>query len=324
MSATSLSSELLTVTCKDGDPTAARRWQAVSSFAYPAIRVSPKGGLHGRFRTAASADFQMTDIEASAQFVERVPDPTGNASDFYKVSLQLSGSGIMRQDDRTLLLTPGTMTLYDTGRPYTLDFNEDYRFLVAMFPKAALEMPHGVLGELVARPLDTGRGIGAVAAAYLRSVSDQMEALPRRTGQVLARTGLSLVAALLSEHFDSEHTPTPGGGVVLAQVCYYINQNLADPDLSPAVVAAANFISTRYLYYLFRNSGTGVAEWIKHRRLARAREDLADPALREVSIAGIGRRWGLPDAPYFSRAFREAYGETPGAYRARCLAPHAV
>lgn len=323
MSASSLSSELLTVTCKDGDPTAVRRWQAISSFAYPAIRVSPKGDLCGRFRTAASADFQMTDIQASPQFVERIPDPTGNASEFYKVSLQLSGSGVMCQGDRTLLLTPGTMTLYDTGRPYTLDFDEDYRFLVAMFPKAALEMPHGVLGELVARPLDTGRGIGAVVAAYLRSVSDEMEALPRQTGRVLARTGLSLVAALLSEHFDNEHTPA-SGGAVLAQVCYYINQNLTDPDLSPVGVAAANFISTRHLYYLFRNSGTGVAEWIKHRRLARAREDLADPALRDVSVAGIGRRWGLPDAPYFNRAFREAYGETPGTYRARCLARNSM
>jgi len=227
----------------------------------------------------------------------------------------------MCQGDRTLLLTPGTMTLYDTGRPYTLDFNEDYRFLVAMFPKAALEMPHGVLGELVARPLDTGKGIGAVTAAYLRSVSDEMEALSRQRGRVLARTGLSLVAALLSEHFDNEQTPA-SGGAVLAQVCYYINQNLADPDLSPGGVAAANFISTRHLYYLFRNSGTGVAEWIKHRRLAHAREDLSDPALREVSVAAIGRRWGLPDAPYFNRAFREAYGETPGAYRTRCLARH--
>jgi hypothetical protein len=86
VSATNLSSELLTVNCKDGDPTAARRWQAISAFTYPAIRVSLKGTLNGTFRTAASADFQMTDIQASAQFVERIPDPTGNASEFYKVS----------------------------------------------------------------------------------------------------------------------------------------------------------------------------------------------------------------------------------------------
>lgn len=73
MSATSLSSELLTVTCKDGDPTAARRWQAVSSFTYPAIRVSPKGSLHGRFRTAASIDFQMTDIQGQSGGAGAVP-----------------------------------------------------------------------------------------------------------------------------------------------------------------------------------------------------------------------------------------------------------
>lgn len=36
-----------------------------------------------------------------------------------------------------------------------------------------------------------------------------------------------------------------------------------------------------------------------------------------VSVTDISRRWGFPDLPGFSRAFRAAYGLSPSDYRAR-------
>ena len=61
-----------------------------------------------------------------------------------KVTLQIAGRGTMSQGDREIDLLPGTIAVWDTGRAYSLRLDEDFRFLVAMFPKAAVDMPPGL------------------------------------------------------------------------------------------------------------------------------------------------------------------------------------
>ena len=71
----------------------------------------------------------------------------------------------------------------------------------------------------------------------------------------------------------------------------------------------------RYLYKLFEHRPSGVAAWIRERRLERCRRDLLDPALRTQPVSTIAARWGLTDPAHFSRAFRAAYGVPPAEYR---------
>jgi AraC-like DNA-binding protein len=42
---------------------------------------------------------------------------------------------------------------------------------------------------------------------------------------------------------------------------------------------------------------------------------LDDPAHADRSVSEIGARWGLPDAPHFSRVFKGAYGMSPRQFR---------
>ncbi|GAA2977763.1 hypothetical protein GCM10010519_10910 [Streptomyces lactacystinicus] len=88
-------------------------------------------------------------------------------------------------------------------------------------------------------------------------------------------------------------------------------RNLYDPDLSPAGIAAANFMSVRFLHKLFQPEGVTVGGWIRAQRLERCRRDLLRPMAGELGVAGIARRWGFVNSSHFSRAFRAAYGMTP-------------
>jgi AraC-like DNA-binding protein len=102
---------------------------------------------------------------------------------------------------------------------------------------------------------------------------------------------------------------------MLRKIDAYIGDHLADPALTPATIAAAHFISKRYLFALFSEQGTTVAAHIRALRLERCREDLADPSLADQAVGLIGTRWGFSSAAHFSRVFRYAHGIPPGEYR---------
>ena len=108
---------------------------------------------------------------------------------------------------------------------------------------------------------------------------------------------------------------------LLLRLHAFIEQHLGDADLTPGLVAAAHFISVRYLYRLFETQGTTVAAWIRFRRLERCRADLGDPAFGVVPVSAIAARWGLPDSAHFSRLFRRTYGQPPAEYRRSRLLP---
>jgi AraC-like DNA-binding protein len=67
----------------------------------------------------------------------------------------------------------------------------------------------------------------------------------------------------------------------------FIEDQLADPELTPSAVARAHHVSLRYLYKLFEGEQKSVAGLIKERRLERCRRDLLDPSLRHLPVSAI-------------------------------------
>lgn len=102
---------------------------------------------------------------------------------------------------------------------------------------------------------------------------------------------------------------------ILLRALQVIERNLADPDLSPAMVAQQAGISLRYLQQLFEALGESVTHSIRRRRLERCHSDLRDPHYGAESITEISFRWGFNDPAYFSRIFRDVYGIPPSAHR---------
>ncbi|MFD9904331.1 helix-turn-helix domain-containing protein [Streptomyces sp. NPDC059063] len=103
--------------------------------------------------------------------------------------------------------------------------------------------------------------------------------------------------------------------LLLTRVRAFIEQNLGNPDLRPATIAAHHHMSVRALHLLFRTQPETVAALIRRRRLERCRADLGDPRLRHRTIGEISARWGFRALADFSRAFRAAYGVPPSELR---------
>jgi AraC-like DNA-binding protein len=86
--------------------------------------------------------------------------------------------------------------------------------------------------------------------------------------------------------------------------------------LSPAQVAAAFSISTRYLHKLFETEPETVTHYIRDRRLERCRLRLLDPRFSQRPISALAFDAGFNDLSGFNRAFKAKYGRSPRQLRA--------
>jgi AraC-like DNA-binding protein len=238
--------------------------------------------------------------------------------DLYKVGVQTRGHGLVAQNGREASMAPGDLTLVDFSRPYRWDYSRS-QLVVLLFPRALVPLHSDELTRLTGVRIRGDRGLGALVSSLARQLLPRVDDCGPADQIRLGTTVLDLVTAALAAQLDRAQQIPPDSRrrALLLRVLAFIEQQLADPRLSPTGIAAAHHISVSYLYKLFDAEQTTVAEWIRHRRLERCRHDLLDPALRHTPVSTIAARWGFTNAAHFSRAFRAVHGMPPAEYRRR-------
>ncbi|MEU6375442.1 helix-turn-helix domain-containing protein [Streptomyces sp. NPDC046909] len=269
--------------------------------------------FHASLHTSQLGAVQVSVVAAQPHGVTHTPRHiAADQPDFVKVSLQLAGRCRLAQADRQALLAPGELALYDTRRPYTLDFDLPYRMLVLMFPRPLLRLTEQDLRRVNATAIACREGLGPVVQPFLRGLARQVRELDRVGAHRLADSALDLLGALLTQHGSAAaHKEDDGREVLRQRILTYMEQRLSDPELGPDRIAAAHHISRRYLYKLLAEQGHTVSGWIRERRLTQCRRDLVDPVFIHLPVGAVGSRWGFPDPAHFSHAFKAAYGMSP-------------
>ena len=288
---------------------------AVSS-SYVPLRVTSDapGRFRGSIRALDLDQLHVSEVTARTHVVERTPELIARGGrQYFKLSLQLSGTGLLAQSGREARLMQGDIAIYDTEQPYTLVFDDDFRMLVLMFPQALLDLPADSVRQLTAVRFRGGTGVAGIIEPFLRRMADGMDALAGPTGPRLGRNALDLVATM----FVAELGAPRAHERLASRIRAYIDEHLGDPGLGPAQIAAAHYISTRHLHGIFHEQGESVAALIRARRLERSRLDLLNPLMRDQMIGKIAARWGFVDAAHFSRLYRAAFDESPRNTRAR-------
>ena len=287
------------------------------SFVPLHVTSSRPDPFWGRIRSAGADEVHVSEVSAAEHVVERTPELIARADrHYFKLSLMLSGSGLLIQDNREAVLQPGDLAVYDTHRPYSLIFEDDFRTMVVMFPKHLIDLPADVVAQLTAVTMSGKSGVGGIIAPFLAQLVGNLEQLSGPTGARLAHSALDLVTTMFANELDMSKGPVDPHQALMQRIRTYIDANLASTDLDPSQIAAAHFISTRHLHGLFREQGTTVSSWIRTRRLERCRRDLLNPLYGDRPVAAIAARWGFVDAAHFSRVFKAAFEESPSELRA--------
>jgi len=257
----------------------------------------------------------VTRVTSTPTNVERTRrDIASHDPELVHLSMQLRGCSIFSQGGRSSTVSAGEMCLLDTSRPLQIVTPEPYDLVVLECSRRLL----GVHGESLrtAEPLRTSVA-GKLVAPFLVNLAHGLaDGSLSENDTDLGESALYLLRALCADSEDPrEANRRQAPGTMLARLKVYIDEHLGDPDLRPDNIAAAHYISTRYLQKLFKAEGLTVTDYIRERRLAACRRDLRDPALASMTILAIASRWGLTNAAHFSRSFRAMYGCSPREYR---------
>lgn len=296
-------------------------WRELVSASFVPLEADPvaPGPFVGQVAGHELQDLAVFEVDAMAHRVRRTPALINPADPgYYKVSLQMSGHGILIQDGREAVLGPGDLAIYDTQRPYTLSFHEDFSTLVLMFPKQLIGLDDADMASLTARRLGAEDAVGRAVVPCIARIGDLVPDVGDAIGYRLARNAVDLLATVLAAEVQvGTRAADAEQALQLSRIKDHIESHLGDPALTPGSIAAVHYISARTLHKLFEPTGITVSAWIRGRRLEQAHRELLDPLLAHLPVGVIGARNGLPDAAHFSRCFRAAYGCAPSALRVR-------
>jgi AraC-like DNA-binding protein len=278
-------------------------------------RLRSEGDFRGRLVHCDVGDVRLCRLSASSHRVARTPDLIRQDDrGFLKVVFQLEGSTWFEQGGRKTLLSPGEWSIYDTMKAYTVSNTSEIEQMVLLVPREKVLAAHLDPDQLLVRRYDARAGIGRLACDLLQKTFDEIERCSPESAEAIGEAVAQLLRQSLME-CAGRPTPHSLREALRDRIRTYIHHNLRDPDLSIDRIAAALRCSKRNLHKAFSNDGATLSDTIWRLRLERCRHDLRSPACAWKSITEIAFSWGFSSATHFSRAFKEAYGISPKAYR---------
>jgi len=263
---------------------------------------------------------QLYLIGAPAHRVSRVKRPVSDSlDDSYKLMLQIQGHADLEIGDRHFHLMPGDWSLYDPRAPYSIHNHEEAQLMVVKIPRArlaGLQVPELHTCEA---PQNDGAGLSAMLGGILRSLSQQLPALPDDAGAAISESILGLLTYTLARHQTGLKERALPQAVLQSRIREYIQQHLTEHDLSIDRIADAMRCSKRYVHRAFEENQESVDRYIWRSRLAVARQRMAAPQYAHNTLAQIADACGFSSPAHFSKLVKREFNASPSALRKSLL-----
>ena len=194
----------------------------------------------------------------------------------------------------------------DMSNRWSVDIRDDdkdlYKLLLPqtdmlrLFPDAA---------QLSGARFSRSQGAGALLNSVWSSVWRNSESLPQETNQLLLNAIQLLVSTSSAECGTGHHR-------LLPKIVQFIDQHIADDDLSTRKIAQRIHASERTVQLAFAQMKTTPSQFIRDRRMELAAKSLR---IERHRIADIAYDLGYSDLSLFSRHFKAHFKVAPRDYR---------
>lgn len=274
--------------------------------------------FEGRIQWRALGPVVISDICSVAQCVTRSKTDVDSArADVFELNLQVSGRGLLTQCGRSVVTPPDTFALYDSARPFAMQFDGPFRQLSLQVPQQMLRARIWNADAYTALALSGESGPGRALALLLEHCLRDTAALDAQAETSMASTLVDLLSQCLMLRSQDLEEQSWGRRRTLRRLKDVLLHDMADPSLTPARAAKECGISLRYAHHLFEMEDQTLSRWLLRQRLEAAKRALMAPGNSGRTLADIAFGCGFSDPAYFSRAFKAGFGISPSIMRAQ-------
>jgi AraC-like DNA-binding protein len=295
-------------------------WNDIACSTFTQQRVDPLGRpFRAELSRANIGDMRIAVANSTGSIVTRSSEQVARSRQaYFLLHLQLGGVSLNRQDSREIQLVRGDFAIFDSTRPYQVEFEHDTSILVLRIAQPAFRFVIPCAESITLVPMFGRTGPGRLAAGFIQNLWLALQqGIPFAAGGRLCRPVLDVVAAAYATVPDARVEGSWLAGALRVQIHSLIEQHLGDQELSVSSIAAAFDISCRYVHTLFKGRRDTVSEYIQSRRPEGAAKTLADRMSSGLSIGRVAFAHGFKSQAHFGRLFRKHYGMPPSEYRHR-------
>ena len=295
---------------------------------YALLEFAPRSSGHGSF-LHRSASATAGGLTLTCGYTSPIQGAIGGRPGCGAINLCLAGEATYTIDGRALAVDP--------DRPLYFAPEQEYRYRTGHFSgmafhveidrvqatAAAMAGP-GVSPRRLRTDLQQPRVISDTASRSLLPLLQRQASLlddgsslagaylPHlQLDDLLYRTlALILMPQLRQLLTDERSTTATERQRIIGALVEWIDAHLEEPLALSALERQSGY-SRRSLQLAFQHRyGCGPVQWIRRRRLERARQALLSPG-PEDSVGSIARRFGYRNLPAFSREFSHRFGQAP-------------
>lgn len=282
------------------------------------IEATPETRFHMNVaaRSAPGLDFAM--IQASSLCVMRPKEMLSDGDD--RVILQFGAQSVARQFGREVLLSPGDAILLSNSEPGSVTYPNPASVVSLFLPRAAMGSSLRDMDGCLTRRIRRDTPALRLLRQYLEILNDQPAPGARQLQHTVVSHVHDLAALALGATRDAEEVAKGRGfrAAHLRAIKKTISEN-SDGELSVDTIAARRGLSARYVQRLFAEDGTTFTEFVRGKRLDRARAMLSSERFRHLRIGDIALEAGFGDLSYFHKQFRRRFAMSPADARTQSL-----
>lgn len=255
---------------------------------------------------------RFSHVDSSSARLVRTPIEV-KRSDVHKyfAVFQLEGTARMAQESSREVIEPGDVILIDSARPSHFEFGHGSRQVSVILPHDRVDQLMKFTPLAICRKIPAQSPVARLAHQMLLS-STRFDSVSLAESEAVIDALVSLMRPALSA---SDSHPDPHERL-LRKGLQLIDAHIADENLCPEMIARDIGVSIRGLYRVFAKNGLVVAQYIKNRRLDICAEALRNPQ-STIKLSALGFAWGFSNSSYFTTAFKQRFGVSPGEYRKR-------
>ena len=233
----------------------------------------------------------------------------GSREDYLNIVLQDVGPSLFNICGQDCELSPGDFVIMDPSRLYTIEFGDPIRCIILRIPRRRLGRRALHLDANMGRRIDGGEGGPKILSDFVRTAWRQMKTNWSDDWASSLDAGLwNLIDLTCSSQTPAAERSKLQYWQAMAKA--FVRDNLCDPDLRAATIAAGMGVSERYVHSLFAADTTTPSNYILTERLEQAAARLARLEVR-TQVTKIALDLGFNDLSYFSRTFRKRFGVSP-------------